>query len=88
MEFTISVGESRKSTSWKPQSVSWEAFCGLLAPSKCVRTHETMDEWEAMTKDERAAVKDIGGYVGDLFGAFGDFYGNINMGGAPMVSLI
>lgn len=64
MEFTISVGESRRSTSWKPQSVSWEAFCGLLAPAKCVRTHETMDEWDAMTKDERANVKDIGGYVG------------------------
>lgn len=66
MDLIISVGESRKSTNWKQQNVSWGAFCALLSSEKCVRTAETMEEWEQMSRDERASVKDIGGYVGGV----------------------
>lgn len=61
-ELTISVAPSRFSKEWEPRQVSWADLTRQL--SACKRTRETGDEYRAMTKDDRAKVKDIGGFVG------------------------
>ena len=58
----ISIGRSRKDTNFKVQEWSWEQLTQKL--SKCVHTSETMAEYQAMTKDQRGEVKDVGGFVG------------------------
>ena len=60
----ISIGKSRKDTRWKVVDITWEKLCADL--SKTRRTAETMAEYKAMSKDERSAVKDIGGFVGGI----------------------
>lgn len=62
MDIAISVGDSRKSTDWKTSIWTWEAFTDRL--KKPVRTSETMEEYAQMSKEERANVKDVGGFVG------------------------
>lgn len=62
MDLTISVGESRHCTNWTPKTVSWERLCQKLSTPK--RTEETVAEYAAMTKDQRAEIKDVGGFVG------------------------
>lgn len=59
---TISVAPSRFSKDWEPREVSWADLVRQLSTSK--RTRETGAEYRAMTKDERARVKDVGGFVG------------------------
>ena len=61
-ELTISVGESRHCTNWTPRTVSWERLCQKLSVPK--RTEETAAEYAAMSKDQRAEAKDVGGFVG------------------------
>lgn len=58
----ITVGESRKSTNWTPQEISWgELVTRMRTP---VRTRESVMEYQSMSKDERSAIKDVGGFVG------------------------
>ena len=59
---TISVGESKRSTSWVPKEVSWEQLCKKLKTA--VITQETVSEYAAMSKEQRGEIKDVGGYVG------------------------
>lgn len=59
---TISVGESRHSTSWTPRSITWEQLCSRMR--RPVRTEETAAEFAAMNRDQRAQIKDVGGFVG------------------------
>lgn len=61
-ELIVSVGRSRRDTSFAPRSVTWEQLCSRL--QKPQRTSETMEQYAAMTRDERADVKDKGGFVG------------------------
>ena len=61
-KLTISIGESRRTTYWTPKEVTWEQLCKKLQTPKV--TEETMAEYAAMTKDQRADIKDVGGYVG------------------------
>ena len=60
-QITITVGASRNSTDWRPQSLLiselWER---LRVPQ---RSTETMAEYLAMTKGRQAELKDVGGYV-------------------------
>lgn len=60
-QITITVGASRNSTDWRPQSLLiselWER---LRMPQ---RSTETMAEYLAMTKGQQAELKDVGGYV-------------------------
>ena len=58
----ISTGDSRKSTNWSPQAVTWEGLVSRMREPK--RTRETMGEYKAMSRDEKAEVKDVGGFVG------------------------
>lgn len=62
LKLWISTGSSRKSLKWTPELIDWEALCERLLT--VTRTAETQAEWDAMSPDQRSAVKDVGGYVG------------------------
>jgi len=58
----LATAGSRLSRRWKTEEWFWEALLDRLrAPA---RTGETMREYQAMTKDEKTAKKDVGGFVG------------------------
>lgn len=58
---TISVGSSRKATSWQPQRLLIsELYDRLKTPA---RSTETMAEYKAMSKAQQDELKDVGGYV-------------------------
>lgn len=59
---TVSVGESRHSTNWIPKRISWERLVERMRTP--VRTEETLAEYAAMSRDQRAQIKDVGGFVG------------------------
>ena len=60
-QLTISIGASRKDTSWKPQSITigefWER---LRTPVKGV---ETLTQYLALKKSQQDDLKDVGGFV-------------------------
>lgn len=60
----ISVGKNRKDIHWKVQEISWTELCDKLSITK--RTYESIQEYKAMTKDNKAALKDVGGFVGGV----------------------
>lgn len=61
-EFKIAVAGTRKAGKWKNESTSWPELCARL--QKTIHTSETLDEYLAMDRDHRDAVKDKGGFVG------------------------
>ena len=58
----ISQGNRSNARHWTNTTTTWPALCGKL--QRTVRTRETVVEYHAMTKSERARVKDKGGFVG------------------------
>lgn len=60
-KFIISTGKSRLDTQWKRKNVTWEKFAERCARTD--RTSETVAEYKAMSKDQRARIKDVGGFV-------------------------
>lgn len=58
----IATAGSRLSRKWKTQDIYWEALLDRLREP--VRTGETVAEYARMSKDERTAKKDVGGFVG------------------------
>lgn len=60
--FTISVGESRKATNWKRETLSWNKLLDRLRDT--TRTRETAAEYRRMGKDQQDAIKDVGGFIG------------------------
>lgn len=62
LKLIISTGRSRKEMNWQVRQVTWGALVKKL--SKPTKTSETEAEYAAMTRDERAEAKDIGGFVG------------------------
>lgn len=62
LQLTISTGRSRKELTWKTERTTWGELADRLSHTK--RTSETEAEYAAMSKDERANVKDVGGFVG------------------------
>lgn len=58
----IAIGKSRKDTRWHNTEMSWPEFLNRLRSAH--RSHETVKEYKAMSKDEKARAKDIGGFVG------------------------
>ena len=58
----VAIGKSRRDTKWRNVDMSWDDLVHRL--SEPLRTHETMREYRAMSKDEQGVVKDIGGFVG------------------------
>lgn len=61
-ELTISTGRSRKETEWRIRHITWDKLCEKL--SKTVYTEETEAQYQAMTREEKSNVKDVGGFVG------------------------
>lgn len=59
---TISVGGSRKSTSWAPMETDWAALCERLRTP--IRGKESHEAYMRMPKAQQDALKDIGGFVG------------------------
>ena len=58
----IVTGRSRHETKWKTRSLRWDELVQRLTTVK--RTGETVEAYKAMTREQRGAVKDIGGFVG------------------------
>ena len=61
-EVRIACGGSRKAATWANQKITWDSFCKRL--QKTVYTSETLEEYWAMSKDERDDAKDKGAFVG------------------------
>lgn len=60
-ELNIAYGNCRRSYKWSNQTISYEAFKDRFRNT--LRTAESADEYEAMSKEERDDAKDHGGYV-------------------------
>ena len=58
----IALGKSRKDLRWHNTELSWEDFLKRLETP--YRSHETVKEYKAMSRDDRGKAKDIGGFVG------------------------
>jgi putative DNA primase/helicase len=61
-QLEIAVGRNREDKHWKNIKITWPSFLEKLA--KPHRTHETVKQYWASTKDQRDQIKDIGGFVG------------------------
>ena len=61
-ELTISVAPNRFSKDWEPRGVEWSGVTRQLR--NCKHTRETVAEYRAMSKEDRARAKDVGGFVG------------------------
>lgn len=61
-EYRIAVGRSRTETAWLNKSVTWSTLVGRL--KHCKRTPESVAEYRSMSRPQKGAVKDIGGFVG------------------------
>lgn len=60
--FEIALGTSCFETNWQTKFVSWADFIDML--QACRQTPETMAEYDAMSKEQRAAAKNGKAYVG------------------------
>ncbi len=58
----VALGNSRKTKTWKNQTVQWSELLDRLA--KETRTPETMAEYKAMGRNQQSDIKDVGGFVG------------------------
>ena len=61
-KFILSSSATAKSLEWTEKEVAWEEFATQLSKAKV--THETHDEFMAMTKEQQGRVKDVGAFVG------------------------
>lgn len=62
LELSISVARTRKDITWKNTTITWSQLVTKL--SKTHRTHETVEQYARMKKDEQDQIKDVGGFVG------------------------
>lgn len=60
----ISIGRNRFEKNWKNKKITWINLLKKL--SETHRTHETLDEYLKMKKQDQDNIKDIGGYVGGM----------------------
>lgn len=61
MSFPVCKGNSRLSKKWTNTTVKWSRLVTRIAST--TRTSETVAEYMAMSRDEQAQIKDIGGVV-------------------------
>lgn len=62
VKLNIAVGKSRKDTHWQNKVMTWAQLVEKIKDT--TRTHETVNEYKNMSKDEQSAIKDVGGFVG------------------------
>lgn len=65
MDIVITEFQNRKKSNGKVVHTTWENLVDRLTHP--VITDETLDEYRAMTNEERTEVKDVGGYVAGEF---------------------
>lgn len=58
----IAIGASATSRSWKNQKWTWRKIVKKLTTER--KTSETSKEFWSLNKEDRSAIKDVGGYVG------------------------
>ena len=58
----IAIGRSRKASQWQNKEMLWSEFLDKL--STTTRTRESVADYAAMSKANRDAIKDVGGFVG------------------------
>ena len=61
-KLTIACGSNRQATTWANQEITFDQLKEKL--KNTVRTKETVQDYAAMNKADRAAAKDHGGFVG------------------------
>ena len=59
--FRIARGASCRAAKWKPIDVTWPEFLDKL--NSPARTGETVAEYKRMSKADKSAAKDVGGFV-------------------------
>lgn len=59
---SIATAPSRLTAKWANKAVAWSELARRCSQTK--RTGESVAEWEAMSKDARGRIKDVGGFVG------------------------
>ena len=57
----IATCKNRKTTIYQNKETDWQTF--LKRISTTIRTKETVAEYRAMTRDQQADIKDVGGFV-------------------------
>lgn len=62
VRLNIAIGKSRWDTQWKNKTMTWSELLNRL--KETTRTHETVEEYKALSKDDQGRIKDIGGFVG------------------------
>lgn len=62
LSFTLATATSSRARVWKNETWTWEEFSRRL--KQPIRTKETVAEYKAASKSERAVAKDQGGFVG------------------------
>jgi hypothetical protein len=63
-QIAVALGKSRKETKWKNATMQWADLLAKLATT--TRTRETFAKYQRMTRDEKAEIKDVGGFVGGV----------------------
>lgn len=58
----IAIGRTVRSKVWKNSKLTWREFADRL--HDYVSTSETNEEYQKSSKEEKARIKDVGGYVG------------------------
>ena len=61
-QLNIAVGNSRKSVMWQNKELLWSELAARLAIP--TRTQESQSEYSAMSRAQKAEIKDVGGFVG------------------------
>ena len=61
-ELQIALGSSANAVKWKNSLITWEDLCSRLR--RTVRTRETVEQYHAMSREDKEKAKDIGGFVG------------------------
>lgn len=62
INIVIATGSNRFARSWKSEQTTWLALAGQL--KEAIKTKETAAEYKRMTKSQKGAIKDVGGFVG------------------------
>lgn len=63
-DLTISVAPSRYAKKWEPKTLTWDQLANQLAAT--TRTRETTAEYAQMSREQKAEIKDVGGFVGGV----------------------
>lgn len=58
----IATAQSARAKTWKNKKTSWSKLVEKLTTA--YHTHETVEEYKTMAKDDQSRIKDVGGFVG------------------------